>query len=171
MRGPPVKHSAMIDLWDRHTEYEFALKDADLAVSTMVPDASVMHIPTMSGGFGRDELRGYYRDVFIPAIPADTTNEVVARSVGDDFLVEEAIMRLTHDREMPFLAPGIAATGRTLEIPFVVIVTFRDDLMLGERLYWDQAQVLRQLGLVPDGGLPIAGLTDITTFLTQKLAT
>ena len=58
-----------------------------------------------------------------------------------------------------------------MEIPFVVIVTFRDDLMLGERLYWDQAQVLRQLGLVPDGGLPIAGLTDITTFLTQKLAT
>jgi carboxymethylenebutenolidase len=118
-----------------HSLYEFGLRDADLAVSTMVADASVMHLPTMSGGFGRDNLRSYYRDVFIPAVPADTTSEVVARSIGDDFLVEEAIMRLTHSCEMPFLAPRAAASGAALEVPFVVIVTFRDGLMQSERLY------------------------------------
>jgi carboxymethylenebutenolidase len=160
----------MVELWEKHTLYEFGLRDADLAVSTMVADASVMHLPTMSGGFGRDNLRSYYRDVFIPAIPADTTSEVVARSIGDDFLVEEAIMRLTHSCEIPFLAPRVAPTGAVLEVPFVVIVTFHDGLMRSERLYWDQAAVLRQLRLIRQDGLPLAELSGITTFLRQKVA-
>ncbi|OBG19286.1 ester cyclase [Mycobacterium sp. 852002-51057_SCH5723018] len=165
-----MERDSMIELWEQHTHYEFERRDADLTVSTMVADASVMHLPTMSGGFGRDNLRSFYRDVFIPAIPADTTSELIARSVGDDFLVEEAILRMTHDREIPFLAPGVAPTGATLEMPFAVVVTFRDGLMRSERLYWDQATVLRQLGLIPENGLPLAQLSDITTFLRQKVA-
>lgn len=160
----------MVELWQQHTFYEFERRDADLAVSTMAPDASVMHLPTMSGGFGRDNLRDYYRDVFIPAIPTDTTIDPIALSVGDDLVVEEAILRLTHDREIPFLVPGVAPTGTSLELPFVVIVTFRDGLMHSERLYWDQATVLRQLRLIPQDGLPVAQLSDVTAFLAQRIA-
>src|SRR4026208_2621820 len=81
--GRQMNRDQMIELWEQHTAYEFELKDANLAVSTMVDDASVMHLPTMSGGIGKDNLRHYYADVFIPAIPADTTTETTPRSLRD----------------------------------------------------------------------------------------
>ena len=156
-----MNRDQMVELWEQHTAYEFELRDADLAVSTMVDDASVMHLPTMSGGVGKENLRHYYADVFIPGIPADTTTEPIARSVGDSLLVDEFIIRMTHDQDVPFLLPGLAPTGITVQVPTVVIVKFRGDLMESERLYWDQAAVLSQLGLI-DPSLPFAEATEIT---------
>ena len=52
-----MNREAMVELWTRHTHYEFEMKDADLAVSTMAPKARVMHLPTMSGASGREALR------------------------------------------------------------------------------------------------------------------
>lgn len=155
----------MVELWEQHTYYEFACRDADLAVSTMVPEARVMHVPTMSGASGRDALRGYYADVFIPGQPPDTELDLIARSIGDDVLVDEYIMRLTHDREVPQLLPGVPPTGLALEVAFVVIVTFRDKLMLSERLYWDQAQVLKQAGLLSDAALKLPDTSDVSGYL------
>lgn len=165
-----TNRDAMVELWERHTRYEFEARNADLAVSTMVSDARVMHLPTMSGASGRAALRTYYADVFIPGQPPDTELELVARSVGDDVLVDECIMRLVHDREVPHLLPGVAPTGAPLEVVFAVIVKFRDSLMLSETLYWDQAQVLRQVGLVPDYGLPLPGMSEITDYLRPSKA-
>lgn len=163
-----MNRAEMIELWERHSSYEFEAKDADAAVSTMVADASVMHLPTMSGATGRDALRDYYRDVFIPGIPDSTVNEPVARFVGDDFLVDQAIMIMRHDREIPFLLPGLAPTGILLEVPFSVFVTFRDGLMSSERLYWDQAQVLAQLGMLGDAAVPVADPSVVTAFLRES---
>jgi carboxymethylenebutenolidase len=163
-----MNRDQMVELWERHMAYEFALRDANLAVSTMVDDASVMHLPTMSGGFGKENLRHYYADVFIPGIPADTNSEPIARSVGDGLLVDEFIMRMTHDRDIPFLLPGLAPTGKTVEIPTVVIVKFRGDLMENERLYWDQATVLSQLGLI-DRSLPVVDVTEVSGFLRDHV--
>lgn len=81
-------------------------------------------------------------------------------------LVDEFIMRMTHDRDVPFLLPGLAPTGKTVEVPAVVIVKFRGDLMESERLYWDQAAVLRQLGLI-DPSLPVADTTAVSGFLRK----
>lgn len=159
-----MDRDAMIELWEHHMSCEFELKDADLAVATMVDDATVMHLPTMSGGAGKENLRRYYADVFIPGIAPDTSSEPVARSFGDDLLVDEFIMRMTHDRDMPFLLPGLAPTGKTVEVPAVVVVKFRGDLMASERLYWDQAAVLRQLGLIGTD-LPVADVTEVSAFL------
>lgn len=159
-----MNRDQMVELWERHVAYEFEQRDADLSVSTMVDDATVMHLPTMSGGAGKENLRRYYADVFIPGIPADTTSEPIARSIGDDFIVDEFIMRMTHDRHIPYLLPGLAPTGETLEIPTLVIVNFRGDLMECERLYWDQATVLQQLGLI-DRSLPVADVTEVSGFL------
>ena len=164
-----MNRAEMIELWERHANYEFEAKDADAAVSTMVSDACVMHLPTMSGATGRDALRDYYRDVFIPGIPDGTVNEPLARFVGNDFLVDQAIMQLTHDREIPYLLPDLAPTGIFLEVPFAVFVTFRDGLMSSERLYWDQAQVLAQLGLFRDKTLPIANPSAVTAFLREAV--
>ena len=71
----------MVELWERHTAYEFELKDADLAVSTMVDDAIVMHLPTMSGGFGRENLRHYYSIVkfYTRSFLVPSLNESVRR--------------------------------------------------------------------------------------------
>ncbi|MFF8726834.1 nuclear transport factor 2 family protein [Streptomyces sp. NPDC015171] len=164
-----VNHEEMLALWERHTAYEFDIRDADLTVSTMTDDASVMHLPTMSGGLGKESLREYYRDVFIPGIPRNTATETVHRSVGGDFLVEELIMRMPHDQEIPFLLPGLAPTGRNLEVPLLVIVEFRDQLMRSERLYWDQAAVLAQLGLITAADLPMADHTEVARFLRDKV--
>jgi carboxymethylenebutenolidase len=106
--------------------------------------------------------------VFIPGIPADTTSELIARSVGDSLLVDEFIMRMTHDQDIPFLLPGLAPTDKTVEVPTVVIVKFRGDLMESERLYWDQATLLSQLGLI-DRSLPFADVTEIGGFLRDKV--
>jgi carboxymethylenebutenolidase len=168
LEGRQMNRDQMVELWERHTANEFALKDANLAVSTMVDDAIVMHLPTMSGGFGKENLRHYYADVFIPGIPADTTSELIARSVGDSLLVDEFIMRMTHDQDVPFLLPGLAPTDKTVDVPTVVIVKFRGDLMESERLYWDQATVLSQLGLI-DPSLPFADVTEIGGFLRDNV--
>lgn len=160
-----MNRTDMVELWEQHTHYEFACRDADLAVSTMVPEARVMHLPTMSGAFGRDALRAYYADVFIPGQPPDTELDLIARSIGDDVVVDECIMRLTHDREVPQLLPGVAPTGVSLEVAFVVIVKFRCSLMLSETLYWDQAQVLRQAGLLSAAALPLPDTSDISSYL------
>jgi carboxymethylenebutenolidase len=160
-----LNRDAMVQLWQDHTSYEFELKDADLAVSTMTPDARVMHLPTMSGGMGRAALRAYYADVFIPAQPPDTTLDVAARSVGDNVLVDECVMTLTHDREIPHLLPGVPATGASIEVVFVVVVKFDDSLMCSETLYWDQAQVLRQVGVVPRNRLSLPDVSDVSRYL------
>lgn len=167
--GGVVNQEEMVALWEQHTEYELVIRDADLAVSTMVEDASVMHLPTMSGGFGKEHLRSYYRDVFIPGIPRNTVMETVDRSVGSDFLVEEIIMRMPHDQEIPFLLPGLVPTGRTVEVPLVVMVKFRDGRMASERLYWDQAAVLTQVGLIVAEDLPVADFTEVARFLRDKV--
>jgi carboxymethylenebutenolidase len=160
-----MNRNEMVELWEQHTRYEFDVRDADLAVSTMVPEARVMHLPTMSGAAGRDALRAYYADVFIPGQPLDTELDLIARSIGEDVLVDECIMRLTHDREVPQILPGVAPTGLALEIAFVVIVKFQDSLMLSETLYWDHAQVLRQAGLEGAAGPPLPDMKDVSGYL------
>jgi carboxymethylenebutenolidase len=165
--GGFMNRDEMVELWENHAFYEFGVKDAGLAISTMVADASVMHLPTMSGGFGRAQLRRYYADVFIPGIPEGTSSELISRSVGDDFLVDELIMSMCHDREIPFLLPRLEPTGRTVEVAFVVIVTFRDSLMETERLYWDQAGLLSQLGLISRNELPVAEFSKVADFLRK----
>lgn len=151
-------------LWDRHCELEFSVKDADKTVETMVEEPYVNHIPTMTGGAGKAILRDFYRDHFISKLPADTRTQMISRTVGETRLVEEQIMSFTHDIEVDFLAPGVAPTGKFVEIPIVAIVTFEGDKIANEHIYWDQASLLVQLGLLDRGALPVRGVE-----ATQKL--
>ena len=161
-----MNRDQLVEIWEQHVAFEFEMRDADLSVSTMVDDATVMHMPTMSGGAGKENLRRYYAEVFIPGIPEDTTSEPIARSVADGVIVDEFIMGMTHDREIPYLLPGLAPTGKALEIPTLVMVKFRDDLMESERIYWDQATVLSQLGLI-EPNLPVANAAAVSEYLRQ----
>jgi len=135
-------------LWSDHLEGEFATKDVEATLATMVDDAYINHVPVTTGGRGKQELRAFYRDVFIPSWPDDLEIQPVNRVVGDLQLVDELHVTFTHTTAMHWFLPGVPPTNRTVEVDFVVVVQFRDDLIASERIYWDHATVLRQVGLL-----------------------
>src|SRR6266699_3806601 len=156
-------------LWEEHTAHEFSTRDTESTLATMVDDAYVNHIPVMTGGYGKDALRAFYSRDFIPSMPPDTTLTPISRTVGEDQLVDEMIFSFTHTQEMPWMLPGIAPTNRKVEVPLVAIVKFRDGKLAHEHIYWDQASVLSQLGLIDSAKLPIAGVESAEKVLNPSL--
>ncbi len=148
----------LAQLWEEHTRDEFITRDTESTLDTMVEDAYVNHIPVMTGGQGREALRRFYSTDFIPCMPPDTALTPVSRTIGQDQLVDEIIFSFTHTQEMPWMLPGIPPTGRKVEIPLVVIVHFRDGKLAHEHIYWDQASVLVQIGLLDPATLPVFGV-------------
>jgi carboxymethylenebutenolidase len=144
-------------LWEEHTRHEFATRDTEETLATMVDDAYVNHVPVLTGGSGKSALREFYSRDFIPDMPADTTLTPISRTVGTDQLVDEMIFSFTPTREMPWMLPGIPPTNRHVEVALVAIVRFRHGKLAHEHIYWDRASVLKQLGLLTDPALPICG--------------
>ena len=144
-------------LWEEHVHHEFASRDTEATLATMVEDAYVNHVPVLTGGVGRDALREFYAKRFIPKMPPDTEMTAVSRTVGARRLVDEMVFRFTHTVEMDWMLPGVPPTGRRVEVPLVVIVHFRDGRLAHEHIYWDQASVLAQIGLIDASSLPVAG--------------
>src|ERR1700724_1289367 len=152
-----MDNSDLSALWEKHTEHEFATRDTQATLDTMVDDAYVNHIPVMTGAHGKDALRCFYSSDFIPKMPPDTKLTPVSRTVGTDQLVDEIVFSFTHTQEMPWMLPGIAPTNRKVEVALVAIVRFRDGKLAHEHIYWDQASVLKQIGLLEDPKLPVFG--------------
>jgi carboxymethylenebutenolidase len=146
------------DLWEEHLRGEFTTQDTNATLETMAPDAYVNHIPVLTGGVGHEQLREFYSQHFIPRMPPDTEIVPISRTIGAERLVDEMIFHFTHTIEMDWMLPGIAPTGKPVECPLVVIVHFRDGKLYNEHIYWDQASVLVQLGLLDPSNLPVAGL-------------
>jgi carboxymethylenebutenolidase len=142
--------------WDQHLASEFAAKSAEQALATMTADPHVNEVPLMIGARGRAELHDFYANHFLNQIPPDKEMVTVSRTVGQGRVVDELIIRFTHSIFMDWLLPGIPPTGRRVELPFVVVVQFEGDKLAHEHLYWDQASVLFQVGLL-DRALPVRG--------------
>ena len=149
--------ASLSELWDLHTGHEFTTRDTERTLETMADDAYVNHVPVMTGGRGKDELRSFYSRDFIPRMPPDTKLKSVSRTVGEDQLVDEINFSFTHTQEMPWMLPGVAPTNKYVQVPLVVIVKFRYGKLAHEHIYWDQASVLKQIGLVTAPRLPIFG--------------
>ncbi|KAI1445558.1 hypothetical protein F5Y02DRAFT_385612 [Annulohypoxylon stygium] len=143
-------HFDLEKIWDEHTYWEFEARSVEETMATMVEEPYVNHIPTLTGGVGRQALTNFYRDHFIFSNPPDTELELVSRTVGIDRVVDEFLFKATHDRMIDWLAPGIPATGRSIKIPFTSVVNIRGDRLYHEHISWDQATLLKQLGLLPD---------------------
>ncbi len=148
-------------LWEEHMRHEFDTKSTDDTIATMVEDAYVNHIPVLTGGVGRADLRAFYSTHFIPKMPPDMAMTPISRTIGVDQLGGGMVIKFTHTIEMDWMLPGIAPTGRRVEVPLVVIVHFRDGKLAHEHIYWDKASVLAQLGLLDPATLPIAGDQDL----------
>jgi carboxymethylenebutenolidase len=144
-------------LWEAHCRYEFETRDVDATMATMVDRPDVNHIPTMAGGVGHDELKRFYKYHFIGRNPEDVTMTPVSRTIGADTLVDEFILKFTHSSTIDWMLPGIPPTGRLVEIPMVAVVHFQGDKLVHEHIYWDQASVLAQIGVLDPSGLPVAG--------------
>jgi carboxymethylenebutenolidase len=148
--GPTLSSPPLEALWAEHLKGEFETKDVEATLATMVDDAYVNHMPVNTGGRGKDELRRFYRDVFVPSWPDDLVTTPVNRIVGAGQLVDELRATFTHSRPMDWFLPGVPPTHRTISVDFVVVVQFRGDKIACERIYWDHASVLRQAGLLKE---------------------
>lgn len=156
-------------LWEEHMRHEFATRNTEDTLATMVEDAYVNHIPVLTGGSGRDALREFYARRFIPQMPPDTQVTPISRTIGNDQLVDEMIFSFTHTIRMDWMLPGLAPTGKRVEVPLVAIVRFRDGKLAHEHIYWDQASVLVQLGLLDASTLPVAGVESARKVLDPRL--
>jgi len=157
------------DLWEEHIRDEFTTRDAAATIDTMVDDAYVNHVPVLTGGTGRAELHEFYSQHFIPKMPADTEIVPVSRTIGSERLVDEMVFRFTHTMEMDWMLPGVAPTGKRVECALAVVVHFRDGKLAHEHIYWDQASVLVQLGLLDAARLPVAGTESARKMLDPSI--
>jgi carboxymethylenebutenolidase len=164
--GPQFDYSA---LWDKHCEYEFGTRDVAATMATMVAEPYVNHIPTMTGGVGYRELSRFYQHHFVNSNPPDTRLVPLSRTVGATQIVDELLFCFTHTTEIDWLLPGVAPTGKYVEIPLVAIVKFRGDKLCHEHIYWDQASVLVQIGVLDPKGLPVAGRETAQKLLDETL--
>src|SRR5437879_9251058 len=159
----------LLKLWEEHVRDEFTTHPTEDTLGTMVEDAYVNHIAVLTGGVGKEQLREVYSKHFIPQMPRDTEMVPLSRTIGDDQLVDEMIFKFTHTIKMDWMLPGIAPTGRRVEIPLVAIVRFRDGKLADEHIYWDQGSVLVQLGLLDPRTLPVVGVESAKKAVDKQL--
>ncbi len=146
-------------VFDAHVAAEFVDRDVDATMATMVPEPYITHVPTLAGGTGGEEVRAFYSEYFIGHWSADTEVTQVSRTIGDTQVVDELIVSFTHDQVMEAYLPGIAPTGRRVELPHVVVMGFDDfGRVTHEHIYWDQASLLVQVGLLDPTLLPVSGV-------------
>jgi carboxymethylenebutenolidase len=157
------------DVWNEHLRAEFAAHSAEEAIATMVAHPRVHQVPVMIGGEGRDEVYAFYARYFLPQIPPDMETVPVSRTIGQGRLVDELMLRFTRTIPMDAILPGIPPTGKRVEVALAVVVQFDGDKMVHEHLYWDQASVLVQLGLLPPEGLPVVGAEGARSVLDRSI--
>jgi len=155
--------------WDDHVKYEFATRNTDHTLETMVADSYVNHVPVMTGGVGHEEQREFYSKRFIPQMPPDTAMTPVSRTIGIDRVVDEMVFEFTHTIRMDWMLPGVEPTNIHVKVALVVIVHFREGKLAHEHIYWDQASVLAQLGLIDASKLPVAGVESAEKVLNPSL--
>lgn len=151
----PERHGGLADVLDDHLAAEFASRDLDATMATMTGDPYLNRVPVLTGGIGRDEVRRFYQQVFIGHWPADTTRQRISRTVGTDQVVDELVMSFTHGIAMNHLLPGVPPTGKRVRLAVCVVAGFQDGKLSHEHIYWDQASLLVQAGLLDPAGLPV----------------
>jgi carboxymethylenebutenolidase len=144
-------------VFDQHIKHEFEDHDVDATMQTMTKEPYVHHVPMMTGGVGYQGVYNFYKNHFIGKMPADTKIVRISRTIGKDQVVDELIISFTHDREVEYMLPGVSPTGKYITLPHVVIMNFKDGRIVHEHIYWDQASLLVQVGLLDPRLLPVTG--------------
>jgi len=159
MTGPRATEGSDLGVvFDQHVRHEFVDKDVEATMRTMVAEPYVWNVPTAVGGVGAQGVRRFYSEKFIGKMPADTGVIPISRTVGDDQVVDELLVTFTHDCEIESMLPGVAPTGRRVELPRVVVMKFEGGKIAHEHIYWDQASLLVQVGLLDPAQVPAVGV-------------
>ena len=156
-------------LWEDHIRYEFETRNVPDTMATMVAEPYVNHIPTLTGGVGYKQLSRFYQHHFVHNNPQDMQLTPISRTVGATQVVDEFIMSFTHDEEIDWLIPGIKPTGKYVEIPMIGIIKFRGPKLCHEHIYWDQASLLVQIGVLDPTGLPVAGVETAKKLIDETI--
>lgn len=147
------------DSFQLHMDAE-ARGDLETTMATMTDNPHVNHIPTMVGGIGYDSVQKFYTSL-VPTgkfFPKDLEIESISQTIDEHQLVDEMIFKFTHTSEVGWMLPNIPPTGKRVEVPLVVIVGFKEGKVTHEHIYWDQASVLVQIGLLDPKHLPVHGI-------------
>jgi len=144
-------------IFDEHMRHEFVDRDVDATMRTMTANPHLTHVPTLTGGNGFEGVRDYYRDHFIGHWPPDTKITLVSRTIGAGQIVDEFVLSFTHTVPMDTMLPGVPPTGRHVELPHVAVVRIENGKIAHEHIYWDQASLLVQVGLLDPATLPVTG--------------
>lgn len=170
MRNHTDTHAADLgSIFDAHVKCEFVDHDVAATMQTMVPEPYLLHVPTLTGGAGGSEVRQFYEQYFVGKWPADTTVSQVSRTVGEEQVVDELLLRFTHDVSLAFMLPGVPPTGKPVELAIVVVMKFENGKIAYEHIYWDQASLLVQVGLLDPKTLPVIGAEQAQTLLDTSL--
>jgi carboxymethylenebutenolidase len=146
------------DIFDKHVKHEFIDHDVAATMKTMVNEPTVHNVPVLTGGVGFDNVFNFYENQFVGKMPDDTKITRISRTVGKDQVVDELVLSFTHDIEIKSMLPGIPPSGRYVELPHVVVMKFQRNKILHEHIYWDQASLLVQIGLIDSKSLPVTGI-------------
>jgi len=164
-----AEQQAMLAVFQQHVGAELA-GDLDTTMGTMTEDPHLHNIPNMVGGVGQDGVRAFYRDRLVGQFfPPDVKMTNVSTTVGSDQVVDELVISFTHTTSIDWMLPGVPPTGKPVEMAVVVIVGFNDGKISHEHIYWDQASVLVQIGLLNPAGLPVCGAESARRVLNPKL--
>ena len=162
------KHE-MLDTFKKHVDAELA-GDLETTMATMTADPHLHNVPSMVGGVGRDGVRKFYKNHLVGKFfPPDVKMTNVSSTVGDTQIVDELVISFTHITPIDWMLPGVAPTGKPVEIAVAVVVGFNDGKISHEHIFWDQASVLVQIGLIDPKGLPVVGAESARKLLDPKL--
>jgi carboxymethylenebutenolidase len=169
MTALSTEQQAMVALFQQHVGAELG-GDLDTTMNTVTDNPHLNHVPTMAGGVGREGVRAFYRDHLVGKFfPPDVKMTNVSSTVGQDQVVEELFISFTHTTPMDWLLPGVLPTGKYVEMAVAVIVGFKDGKISHEHIYWDQASVLVQVGLIDPASLPVSGAESARKVRNPKL--
>ncbi len=159
---------AMVDLFEKHVAAEMR-GDLEETMSTMTDHPHLTNVPNTVGGFDKEGVRDFYANRLVGKFfPPDVKMVSVSRTVGDNQLVDELVISFTHTTPIDWMLPGVAPTGRPVEVAFAVIAGVKDGKITHEHIYWDQASVLVQIGLLDPKGLPVSGAESARRVLNPR---
>lgn len=153
-----ISGQQLLEVWQQHTYAEFVLRDATAALTTMTDNPYVLMVPIGVGGQGRDGVHHFYATAFLAQMPSDLTPVPISQIITQNYIIEEAVFSFTHNQVMDWILPGVAATGKRIEMALVGIIKFEDGKIANEHLYWDQATVLAQAGLIDPATPTVKGV-------------
>ena len=164
-----TKTQTPLETFQQHMQAELT-GDLETTMSTMADEPYVNHVPVMTGGVGREGVRHFYANHLVGKFfPPDVELVDVSRTISGDQIVEELVLKFTHTTPVDWMLPGVAPTHKRVEVAVVVIVGFENGKVAREHIYWDQACVLVQLGLIDPSGLPVSGADSAQKVLNPGL--